>query len=283
MKSKNTSVLFLIFFSLLLSQKSNSQTFTSVKYNADSVLFDGSSANFIYSSGCGGKVSNIKGCAKIIHPSGECGVPGSESNASVGSSTVQGDIIKVCPKSMVEITLSDGSVMRGAPDSEINLSELNCDGGRSYSLRLFLGGLWSEVAPVIGGDTKYEVKTENAVVGSRGTKYMVKIKYDTLITDEMTNIKITTTIVCLEGKVEVSNSNGVTIADTTEQLKLIEDFQNGKITAEEFQRRGNEINSNNKRIVEAGMEVNVVNENPPSMPVRTKYTLADFTGESLSK
>lgn len=283
MKSKITTVFFLIFLFLFLTQKSNSQSFTSAKLNSDSLLFDGAERNFYSVERCNGKVTNIKGCAKIIHPSGECGVPGTESNVSVGSSAVQGDIVKVCPKSMVEITLSDGSVMRGAPDSEINMSELNCDGGRSFSLRLFLGALWSEVAPVIGGETKYEVKTENAVVGSRGTKYLVKVKYDTLITGGMTDVKITTTVACLEGIVEVSNANGVTITDTSEQLKLVEDFQNGKITAEEFQRRGIEINNNNKRLVEAGMEVNIINGNPPSLPFSAKFTLADFSGENLVK
>ncbi|MBS1515748.1 MAG: FecR domain-containing protein [Bacteroidetes bacterium] len=281
MKSKISPLVFLILIFTLSSHKSNAQSFSSVKFNSDSLLFDGNSINKYYTSGCSGKVSNIKGCAKIIKPSGECGVPGTESNASIGDNAAQGDVIKVCPKSMIEITLSDGSIMRGAPNSEINMSELNCEGGRSFSLRLLLGTAWSEVAPVMGGDTKYEVSTENAVVGSRGTKFNVRFVIDTTKYDDETKIERKTIITVLEGKVEVYNTNKATLTPLAEQKKITDDYENRRITLEEFTRKINEVQNNYKVIVEAGMETMVYNENPPMQPVRTSYSLNDFSGEGI--
>jgi hypothetical protein len=281
MKSKMTPIVFLIFLSCFIFQKSNSQSLTSVKHNYDSLLFD---AGSIKHSPCNGTVSAIRGCAKIIKPSGECGVPGSSSNASVGDGIGSGDKIQVCGNSMIEVTLSDGSVMRGAPNSEIDISQMDCSGERSFSLRLTLGGMWSHVAQYIGGDSKFEVQTENAVTGVRGTKYFVKVARDTVFDNperSVWTVNTTTTVVCLEGIVDVSNANGITLTDTLTQVRLYEDFQAGRISMEEFQRRVTEMNSNNKVTLTAGMETTVYAGNPPMPPRRTRMTEADFSQENM--
>lgn len=283
MKSKITFPVFLIFIFFSFFQKSNSQSFTSYKLNADSLLFDGAERNFPVNSACTGNVSMLKGCAKIIKPSGECGIPGSTSDASVGAKIEAGDKIQVCKQSIIEIQLPDGSIYRGGPGAEVNVDESMCEAQKSFSFRLLMGSMWNQVSHVIGGDTKYEVKTENAVVGSRGTKFLVRINRDTINSEGNSDIRITTLVVCLEGAVEVSNANGVTVVDAATQIKLTEDFQNGRITMEEFQRRVTEINNNNKRILEAGMELTVVNGEPPGQPVRTNYTLDNFSTENFSK
>lgn len=284
MKSRTFCFGLLIFLSCIFCQKSNSQTFTSVRFNSDSVLFDGSNVNINYTSGCTGKVSMVKGCAKIIKPGGECGTPGTSSNASVGSSVESGDKIQVCSQSIIDITMPDGSVVRGAPGSEINIDEASCQDNRSFSFRLLMGSLWNEVSPYIGGENKYEVRTENAVTGSRGTKFLVKVAYDTVFSNpERTvwDVNIATTIAVLEGKVEVSNTNGATLTDNASQVKLYEDFENKRITLEEFQRRVAEIQNNNKVLVEAGMETTVLNSQAPGIPVRTNYTLENFSQDKL--
>lgn len=273
-------MVFLIFLSCLISEKSNAQSLTSVKSNYDSLLFDAGSIN---RSPCNGTVSGLKGCAKIIKPSGECGVPGSSSNASVGDAVGSGDKIKVCGKSMIEVTLSDGSVMRGAPDSEIDISQMDCSGENKFSFRLLMGSIWSQVMPYMGGQDNY-VTTENAVTGVRGTKYFVKVARDTVFDNpERTvfTVNITTTVVCIEGIVDVSNTSGITVVDTATQIQMREDFQAGRITMEEYQRRVTEMNNNNKVALTAGMETTVYGEGPPSTPRRTSMTEADFSNESM--
>lgn len=286
MKSKVFFFSFLIFFICITCQKSNSQSYTSVRYNVDSVLFDGSNVNINYRSGCTGNISALKGCAQIIKPGSECGMEGSSSSASVGGNVEQGDKIKVCERSVIEVTMPDGSIIRGGPGSELNMSEQACDNGRSFSFRLLLGSMWNSVSPYIGGETKYEVKTENAVTGSRGTKFLVNITYDTVYDNSeksVWSVNKITKVACLEGVVEVSNSNGATLTDTATQVRLYEDFQAGRITTEEMQRRVSEIENNNKLLVNAGMETTVYNEQPPSPPVPTKYRIADFTPDNLVK
>lgn len=286
MKSKIFYFVFLIFLFCITCQKSNSQSYTSIRFNVDSVLFDGSNVNIIYKSGCSGNISALKGCAQIIKPGGECGTPGNFSSASVGGSVEQGDKIKVCGSSIIDVTMPDGSIIRGGPGSEIDMSEQSCDAGRNFSFRLLMGSIWNEVSPYIGGENKYEVKTENAVTGSRGTKFLVKVTYDTLYDNpekSVWTINKTTKIVCLEGVVEVSNSNGATLTDTATQVSLYEDFQAGRITTEEMQRKMSDIANNNKLLVNAGMETTVYNEQPPTPTVPTRLRLEDFSQDNMVK
>lgn len=281
MKSKALLLSFLIVLLFTAFQNSHSQNFTSIKFNTDSVLFDGSNVNVNYHSGCAGRVSALKGCAKIIKPGGECGTPPIVSDASVGSTVVDGDRIQVCSKSFVDITMPDGSVLRGAPGAEISIDETTCQSARSFSLRLFLGGVWSEVAPYIGGEDKYEVKTENAVVGSRGTKFYVRYVIDTTKYDEETVIERKTIVTVLEGKVEVWNVNQITLTDAATQAKILDDYQNGRITLDEFTTKMTEITNNYKLLVEAGMETMIYNDKAPAAPVNTNYTLEHFTQEKI--
>jgi len=282
MKSKFLPRFFLILLFCLIFQKSNSQSYSSYRFNSDSVIFDGSSINL--RSGCNGKVSNIRGCAKIEKPSGECGVPGSSSNAGIGDNIEAGNTIKVCPNSMVEVTMPDGSVIRSGSNSEMNLTEASCEQQRNFSFRLTLGAMWQKVMPYVGGDTRYEVQTENAVTGVRGTQFMIKVGYDTVYDNSertVFTINTSTTVIVLEGEVEVWNKNRATLTDTLTMVSIAEDFRSGKITVEEFQARMEEINNNYKMIIGAGMETTIYGQNPPTPPRRTRLTAEDFLPDNM--
>ncbi len=49
---------------------------------------------------------------------------------------------------------------------------------RKVSARLLVGNVWANVARAVGGEARFEVKTENAVAGVRGTTFRVDAAHD---------------------------------------------------------------------------------------------------------
>jgi hypothetical protein len=286
MKSKITPIVFLIFLSCFIPQKSNSQSFTSVKFGYDTLLYDGAENSFNYTPLCSGKVSRVIGCGQIIRGRGACGEPGSSSAASVGADVLPGDKIQTCGQSLIEVEMSDGSIYRSAPFTEFTIEESACNQGAGFIFRVAFGSLYGAIIHELGGDYKYEFLTENTAAGPRGTKFLIKVTYDTVYNEgdrSAYNVNVTTTVACLEGAVDVRNRNGSNVTDTASQVRLYEDFAAGRITIEEMQRRLTEIAENNFVVVNAGMQTTVYNQEPPSAPVPTRYRLEDFSPENFSK
>ncbi len=99
---------------------------------------------------------------------------------AVGAQVAAGDAVVVGEKSFVELTLPDKSVVRVAPSSKLVLEAVLFEGTgeRKFSARLMIGSVWSKVSTVLGGDSKFEVKTDNAVAGVRGTTFRVDARAD---------------------------------------------------------------------------------------------------------
>jgi len=99
----------------------------------------------------------------------------------VGAVLGQGDTIETQDATRLEIRFGDGSVLRLGPKSRVQLAEAHFGGGaarRKLTARLFLGRLWAKVTSVIQGDQKFQVETENAVAGVRGTTFRVDANAD---------------------------------------------------------------------------------------------------------
>ena len=106
---------------------------------------------------------------------------GSRVELRVGTALSQGDTIETQDASRLEVRFSDGSLLRLGPGSKLQLSEAHFGGGpsrRRLSARLFFGKLWAKVTSVIQGDQKFQVETENAVAGVRGTVFRVDANAD---------------------------------------------------------------------------------------------------------
>jgi len=106
---------------------------------------------------------------------------GSRVELRVGTALSQGDTIETQDASRLEVRFSDGSLLRLGPGSKLQLSEAHFGGGpsrRRLSARLFFGKLWAKVTSVIQGDQKFQVETENAVAGVRGTTFRVDANAD---------------------------------------------------------------------------------------------------------
>jgi hypothetical protein len=98
-----------------------------------------------------------------------------------GSTVFQDDVIETGDKARLELKLNDKSVIRLAPKSKTQLKAASFEGGpdnRKFSASLALGNVWAKVTSAVGGDAKFEVETENAVAGVRGTTFRVDARAD---------------------------------------------------------------------------------------------------------
>jgi hypothetical protein len=106
---------------------------------------------------------------------------GARTDLRVGAAVGQGDTIETRDATRLEIRFSDASVLRLGPKAKLQLIEAHFGGGparRKLTARLFFGKLWAKVTTVIQGEQKFQVETENAVAGVRGTTFRVDANAD---------------------------------------------------------------------------------------------------------
>lgn len=92
---------------------------------------------------------------------------------SVGAAIELHDVISV-GEGHLKFELNDGSVIMLAPHSVLEIREAEFAGQerRSFSGFLKAGALWTKVKKALGGE-KFEVSTERAVAGVRGTIFRI--------------------------------------------------------------------------------------------------------------
>ena len=102
------------------------------------------------------------------------------SDLKIGSALAQGDIVETRTDSRLEIRFSDGSLLRLGPQARLLLAEVHFAGRtqRKVSARLFFGKVWAKVTSMLQGEEKFQVETENAVAGVRGTTFRVEANAD---------------------------------------------------------------------------------------------------------
>jgi len=100
---------------------------------------------------------------------------------ALGGAVYQGDVIETARRTRLELKLSDASVLRLGPVSRVELDAAAFGKGaddRKVSARLRVGNVWANVTKALGGEARFEVKTENAVAGVRGTTFRVDASKD---------------------------------------------------------------------------------------------------------
>lgn len=100
-----------------------------------------------------------------------------------GAEVEQKDTLEVEPESGVKLELNDGSVLMLSAGSQLVITEAEFAGQerRSFSGYLKLGKVWAEVKKALSGsDAKFEVKTDRAVAGVRGTVLRVDVATPTV-------------------------------------------------------------------------------------------------------
>ena len=100
---------------------------------------------------------------------------------AMGTPVYQGDVLETQKRTRLEVTLADGSVVRLGPASRAEVQAAafgKTVEQRNVSAKLLVGKVWANVAKAVGGDQRFEVKTENAVAGVRGTTFRVDAASD---------------------------------------------------------------------------------------------------------
>ena len=106
---------------------------------------------------------------------------GPRTDLRLGAAVGQGDTIATGEGARLEIRFGDASILRLGEKAKLELTEAHFSGGaarRRLNARLFFGKLWAKVTSVIQGEQKFQVETENAVAGVRGTTFRVDANED---------------------------------------------------------------------------------------------------------
>jgi hypothetical protein len=100
---------------------------------------------------------------------------------AVGTAVYQGDLLETKRRTRLEVKLADGSVIRLGPSSRAVVTAASFGRTveeRRVAAKLLVGKVWANVAKAVGGGQRFEVQTENAVAGVRGTTFRVDAATD---------------------------------------------------------------------------------------------------------
>lgn len=117
-----------------------------------------------------GKVSVLKGQATRTPKGGAAAALKQDGEIELG------DTLAVGQDSDMKITLNDESLLLVGANSTVRIDEAKFEGleRRAFSARLVLGKVWAKVTKAVSGsEAKFEVTTERAVAGVRGTVFRV--------------------------------------------------------------------------------------------------------------
>jgi len=106
---------------------------------------------------------------------------GKTEKLAVGSAVFQGDVLETQKRTRLEVKLADQSVLRLGPTSKAAMQAAAFGKSveeRKVSAKLLVGKVWANVAKAVGGEQRFEVTTENAVAGVRGTTFRVDAATD---------------------------------------------------------------------------------------------------------
>ena len=122
--------------------------------------------------------------AKVTYVAGaatsQAGGRGAKTTLKQGSRVFEHDLVETAAGARVELETADGSVVRVGPQSRLLLQSayFGASGVKRFSAKLFFGRVWTKVSGLVGGDSKFEVQTDNAVAGVRGTTFRVDARRD---------------------------------------------------------------------------------------------------------
>ena len=91
------------------------------------------------------------------------------------------DVVNTGNGAIVEIRLPDGSFVRFSENTNFKVSDLHYDretGIRGFKFKLFLGKSWANVIELMGRKKGFEIASENAVAGVKGTVYRMNVNKD---------------------------------------------------------------------------------------------------------
>ncbi len=106
---------------------------------------------------------------------------GTPQKLAVGSIVYPGDVLETRRRTRLEVRFADESVLRLGPVSRAVVEAARFGKTveqRNVSAKLVVGKVWANVAKAVGGEARFQVQTENAVAGVRGTTFRVDAATD---------------------------------------------------------------------------------------------------------
>lgn len=132
---------------------------------------------------------------RVVATSGEVSLTRSQTATPIerGAYLLAGDVVKTGADGTVRMLMRDKSVLALPARSSIRISAYDVDAAtrkRRARLTVIVGRLWALVTKTVNPDASYEVSTENAVAGVRGTELVFDANADgssavTVITGEV--------------------------------------------------------------------------------------------------
>lgn len=117
------------------------------------------------------KIQEIKGDVFVKKGGGQ-----REFAAFENMQVAQGDWVRTGPASSAKIVYEDGNQTVIDANTKINIQRLTgSPKGKETSVKLFAGGVWSKIKKMLNIGDSYEVETPTAVMGVRGTLYLVSV------------------------------------------------------------------------------------------------------------
>lgn len=159
-----------------------------------------------------GKVTKVEGEAHRVPTSKDTRKPNDGATPvklAVGDGIELNDRITVADKANLKLTLNDGSVVIVGPESTLYIDEASFEGQerKGFGTYLEVGRVWAKVKKAVAGsNAKFEVTTERAVAGVRGTIFRVDALKATMMANaEPTKRRVSTVVQVKEGKVAVAD------------------------------------------------------------------------------
>jgi len=111
-------------------------------------------------------VTFLEGTASMVQPAR------APQPLATGMRLAEGATVETAASSRLEVTFESGTLLRIGESTRVELREAPLEGGR-FRARLWVGNLWAHVIKLVGGE-RFEVETQNAVAGVRGTIFRVE-------------------------------------------------------------------------------------------------------------
>lgn len=141
-----------------------------------------------------GAVSSLIGDVNTLHKDETAWNP-----AALGLGVYQYDTVKTGEKSKVRITFEDGSLLNLSETTELEIKEhvyTPEDKRRTSLLKMTTGKMRVLCQKLTGEGSRFQVETPTAVIGIRGTQFIIWV-----VSNELT------TVICLEDEVYVRNTD----------------------------------------------------------------------------
>jgi hypothetical protein len=108
-------------------------------------------------------------------------VEGEKSPLEQGAALAEGDSVLTGDAARLEIKFADDSLLRLGPSAKLQLTSAHFGEKREerkMTARLWFGKVWAKVTSVFSKDSQFQIETENAVAGVRGTTFRVDARAD---------------------------------------------------------------------------------------------------------